>query len=385
MMKRICVVTGTRAEYGLLKPVLEKIIKSGMELRLIATGAHLCPEFGETINEIIMDGFSIDDRLECVLSSSTPVGMTKSTAIALLSFADYFNKRRPDMLLILGDRYEIFACATAAAIANIPIAHMYGGDTTEGAVDEFFRHAITKMSYLHFVSNENSKRRVIQLGESPERVFNVGSTGIENILKMELLSKEQLEKALNFNLGLQHAMITFHPVTMEYGNAKKQINELFKAIEYFPDLKYVFTKANADAEGRIINALIDKYVAENKNCVAFESLGSLRYLSALKYAKVVIGNSSSGICEAPSFHIPTINIGDRQKGRLKANSIIDCEPSEQSIKKAIEQALGDNSYIYNKNINNPYQGNNPSGKIMDIITETLQNKVEIKKKFYDLR
>lgn len=386
-MKKICVVTGTRAEYGLLKPVIKRIKEDDtLVLNLVVTGMHLCPEFGYTINEILYDGFQVDEKIECVLSSDTNVGMTKSTAIAMSSFAEYFSKKRPDMVVLLGDRYEIFACATAAAMAQIPIAHLYGGDTTEGAIDEFLRHSITKMSYLHFVSNEQSKRRIEQLGENPERIFVVGATGIENILTLKLLNKEKLEDSIGFKLNKSYSLVTFHPTTMEHGDAEMQLKELFKALEGFSDMIHIFTKANSDAEGRIINAKIDEFIKDKPNCIAFESLGTLRYLSALQHAKMVIGNSSSGIYEAPSFGIPTINIGDRQKGRLQAKSIINCLPQNEDIRCCIELAL-DKKFINNiKNIKNPYEGNNPSEQIVSIIKEILrEEKINLKKKFYDVR
>ncbi|WP_027400287.1 UDP-N-acetylglucosamine 2-epimerase [Anaerovorax odorimutans] len=386
-MKTICVVTGTRAEYGLLKPVIEKINDdSDLELRLAVTGMHLCSEFGYTIKEIHDDGFKVDEKIECVLSSDTIVGMTKSTAMAMFSFSEYFNRRNPDMLILLGDRYEIFACAVAAAMAKIPIAHLYGGDTTEGAVDEFMRHSITKMSYLHFVSNEQSKKRVQQLGENPKRVFNVGATGIENILKMKLLSKEQLEESLDFKLNIPYALVTFHPVTMEYGNEEKQLKELFNAMEKLSNINFIFTKANSDAKGRIINKMVDEFVKDKSNCIAFNSLGTLKYLSAMKYAKMVIGNSSSGIYEAPSFHIPTINIGNRQKGRLQAKSIINCNPKSVDIIEAINKASQQKFINSIKDVKSPLEGENTSENIVKIIKQALmEGNINLEKEFYDMR
>lgn len=382
MKKKICVVTGTRAEYGLLRPVIKRIAgDEDLELSLVATGMHLCPEFGLTYKEIEQDGIAIDEKMEILLSSDTRLGMTKSTGLALFSFAEYFERKRPDVLVILGDRFEIFACSTAAAMVHIPIAHLYGGDTTEGAIDEFFRHSITKMSYLHFTTTEQYKRRVEQLGEHPGRVFNVGSVGVENILNMTLLSREELEEGINFNLEGDYALVTFHPVTLDEEPAEAQFSELLRALDALKNIKFIFTKANSDADGRIINKMIDDYAAENSNCIAFESLGIKRYLSAMKYARMVIGNSSSGLYETPSFKIPTINIGDRQKGRIQANSVINCPPVTSEIINAINLGLEKDC----SDTVNPYQGDQPSKAIVDKIKEFLfEGKIDLKKKFWDL-
>lgn len=386
-MEKICVATGTRAEYGLLRSIMKRLkddIK--IDFRLVVTGMHLSPEFGLTINEILDDGFFVDEKIECIVSSDTTVGMTKSTALAMLGFAEYFDKTNPDVVVILGDRYEMFACATAAAMARIPIAHLYGGDTTEGAIDEFLRHSITKMSYLHFVSNESSKNRVEQLGESPDRVFNVGSTGVENIINESLLGKKELEASLNFDFQSEYALVTFHPVTMEETTGKIQMLELLKAIDQFPEMRFIFTKANADAEGRSINAEIDSFVKGKNNCIAFDSLGMLRYLSTLKYAKMIIGNSSSGIYEAPSFRVPTINIGDRQRGRLQAKSVINSQPNTEDIMRSMKKAMSQDFKNIIKTVVNPYQGVNTSSEIVSIIKETLgENKIDAKKKFHDFK
>ena len=382
MMKKICVVTSTRADYGLLKPVIQKIIAdNSLELDLVATGMHLCPEFGSTYNEIEQDGIVIDDKIEIVLSSDSNVGMTKTMGLAMISFADYFQRKRPDMLLIDSDRFEMFACAAAAAMARIPISHMSGGDTTEGAIDEFCRHSITKMSYLHFTSTVQYKKRVEQLGENPERVFNVGSTGVENVLSIDFLSREDLEKSIGFNLGDSYALVTFHPVTMDSDTSLAQFEQLLAAIENFNEMRFVFTKANADENGRAINRMIDTFVSNNPNCIAFASLGLQRYLSSMKWAKMVIGNSSSGIYEAPTFGIPTINIGDRQKGRIQASSVINCNPIKSEIVEAIRNGL-ENDY---SDTINPYQGHNPSQDIVDIIkTFLFERNIDLKKSFWDI-
>ena len=275
-----------------------------------------------TYKEIEKDGIKIDEKIEILLSADTPSAISKSMGLAMISFADYFEKLKPDMLIVLGDRYETLAIATVAMNKRIPIAHLHGGETTEGAIDESIRHAITKMSYLHFTSTEEYRNRVIQLGEDPERVFSVGAIGIENILNEKLMSKLELEKSINFVLDKPYAIVTFHPVTLEENNSKEQVKELLDSLDTFNDMKFIFTKANADSGGRVINEMIDNYVNSHENAVAFNSLGLTRYLSALKYCTMVIGNSSSGLLEVPSFGIPTINIGDRQKGRLQADSII---------------------------------------------------------------
>ena len=302
----------------------------------------------------------------------------------MISFADYFEKTKPDMLIVLGDRYETLAVCCSAMNQKIPIAHLYGGETTEGAVDESIRHAITKLSYLHFTSTEEYRRRVIQLGEDPSRVFSVGAIGIENILKEELLNKQELEKSINFTLEKQYAVITFHPVTLEGNNSSEQFEALLSACKNHKDMKFIFTKANADANGRVINQLIDRFVEENDNAAAFTSLGMHRYLSSLKYCTMVIGNSSSGLLEAPSFGVPTINIGDRQKGRLQASSVINCEPTKDEIDKAITLALSEEFKESAHNTINPYGDGNTSGKIVDVIKDFLLNdKIDLKKKFYD--
>lgn len=385
-MKRICVVTGTRAEYGLLKPLLAGLLSdSSFSVHLVATGMHLCPEFGFTYREIEHDGLHIDEKIEIMLSSDTNIGMTKSTGLAMISFAEYFARKRPDLLVVLGDRFEIFACATAAALAQIPIAHLYGGDTTEGATDEFLRHSITKMSYLHFTATNFSKHRVEQLGESPDRVFNVGALSVENILKLPLLENPALQASIGFALDTAFALVTFHPVTLENGSAEQQFEELLAALSEFQNMKFIFTKANSDANGRVINLMIDQYVAKNSNCIAFSSMGLLRYLSAMKLATMVIGNSSSGLYETPSFHLPTINIGDRQKGRLQPGSIINCDPVKDDIVAAIQKGLSPEFLKVCKNVSNPYGDGNTSQKIITVIKDFLMNKkINIKKQFYDI-
>ena len=385
-MKTIAILTATRAEYGLLKPIIIALKETGAyNIKVLVTGAHLSPEFGLTYKEILDDNIQIDKKIDILLSSDTPSAISKSMGLAIMGFADYFTDNRPDALMVLGDRYETLAVCLSAMNERIPIIHLYGGDTTEGAVDEAIRHAITKLSYLHLVSNEESRNRVIQLGESPNRVFNVGAISVENALKMPLMAKKELSSSLGMNLEKEYAVVTFHPVTLENSNSKEQCTELLKAISMHDELNYIITKANADTNGRIINKLFEEYTKSHDNAMLFDSLGVKRYLSALKYASMVIGNSSSGLSEAPSFHIPTVNIGDRQRGRLKSSSVIDCMPNSSDISKAIIMAKS-NSFkeICNSTVN-PYGDGNTSSKIVDIINDFDNSKIDIKKVFYNIK
>lgn len=385
MKKIISVLTATRAEYGLLKPLIRALNKvTAFDVRIIVTGAHLSPEFGLTYQEIEQDGFNIDEKIEILLSADTPSAISKSMGLAMIGFADYFDRLKPDLLILLGDRYEALAVATVAMNECIPIAHLFGGETTEGAIDEGIRHAITKLSYLHFTSTEIYRNRVIQLGEDPNRVFKVGALGIENIKNEKLLNKYELERAINFKLDKPYAVITFHPVTLENNHSEKQFLELLMVCEQFKNMKFILTKANADTEGRRINQLMEAYIKKHDNAAAFSSLGLTRYLSALKYCTMVIGNSSSGLIEAPSFGIPTINIGDRQRGRLQGDSIINCEPNAFEIEKAMRKALSIAFKSKAREGVNPYGNGNTSNKIVLRIKEyLLKDEICIKKKFYD--
>lgn len=385
-MKRICVLTATRAEYGLLKPVIVKLnAVPRLDVRIAVTGMHLSPDFGFTYREIENDNLKIDKKIDILLSSDTPASVSKSMGLAMIGFADYFEELCPDMLLVLGDRYETLAVCCAAMNARIPIAHMYGGETTQGAVDESIRHAITKMSYLHFTSTEEYRKRVIQLGEEPDRVFAVGAMGIENIMNTKLMTLNELSDCLGMPLAEPYAVVTFHPVTLEDNTVEEQFSALLTACDNHPELRYIFTRANADANGKIINSMIDDYVKDKKNAKAVASLGTVRYLSALKYASLVIGNSSSGLIEAPSFHIPTVNIGDRQKGRLMAESVISCEPDSGEITKAITKALSKEFREKISSVKNPYGDGNTSDKIAGILKEYLFNReINLKKSFYNV-
>lgn len=386
MKKTICIVTATRAEYGLLSPIIKKLKKfDEFNIKVVATGMHLSHEFGFTYKEIESDGISIDKKIEILLSSDTPVSISKSMGLAMISFAEYFDEIKPDLLIVLGDRYETLAVCCAAMNQRLPIAHLYGGETTEGAIDESIRHSITKMSYLHFTSTEEYRKRVIQLGESPERVFNVGAIGIENILMTKLMSKAELERSINFKLDKSFAVVTFHPVTLEGNKAEEQIKQLLMALSKYYNMNFIFTKSNADANGRIINKMIDEYAEKHNNVVAFESLGMVRYLSAVSYASMVIGNSSSGLVEVPSFKIPTINIGDRQKGRLQAKSVINCNPICNDIALAIEKASSGEFKRSIIDCVNPYGNGNTSDKIIETIKKFLViDKIDLKKKFYNV-
>ncbi len=383
-MKKVCVVTGTRAEYGLLFWLMKEIQSDqDLLLQVIATGMHLSPEFGLTYKEIEKD-FEINKKIEMLLSSDSSVGISKSMGLAQISFAEAYEELKPDIIVVLGDRYEIFSAVTAAMIARIPIAHLHGGEATEGLIDESIRHSITKMSHLHFTATESYRNRVIQLGENPGRVFNVGGLGIDNIKKVPLLSKSDFEKAIDFKLNKRNLLVTFHPVTLENATSADQFQELLNALDELQDTHIIFTKANCDTDGRIINQMIDEYVSEQpQKSVGFTSLGQLRYLSALQFIDAVVGNSSSGLIEAPSFNIGTINIGDRQKGRIKADSVIDCEPNQSSIKIAFEKLYSKAFKKILLEVQNPYGNGGASKKIKQVLKETQLGNI-IKKSFFDL-
>jgi len=314
--RTICIVTGTRAEYGLLYWLMKEIqVDPDLKLQIIATGMHLSPEFGLTYRQIEKEGFKIDRKIEMLLSSDTPTGISKSMGLGMIGFSEAYVDLKPDIIVLLGDRFEIFSAASAAMIARIPIAHLHGGESTEGAFDEAIRHSITKMSHLHFTATEEYRRRVVQLGESPDRVFNVGGLGIDNIKKLKLMSREEFENSIDFKLSSKNLMITFHPVTLEHATSREQFQNLLNALDELHDTRFIFTKPNADTEGRVIIKMIDDYVSRNKyEAISFVNLGQLRYLSAMQFIDGVVGNSSSGLAGGPTFKIGTINIGDRQRG-----------------------------------------------------------------------
>lgn len=356
---------------------------SELELQLIVTGMHLSPEFGMTVDAIEADGFVIDRRVEMLLSSDTAVGVTKSMGLGMIGFADALAELKPDLIIILGDRYEIFAAAASAMIARIPIAHLHGGETTEGAFDEAIRHSISKMAHLHFVAAEEYRRRVIQLGEKPEHVFNVGGLGIDNILRLKLLSREELGDALGFKLAVRNLLVTFHPVTLEQNTSAKQMDELLTALAELKDTGLIFTIPNADTEGRVLFRQIEAFSAQHSQARVYTSLGQLRYLSCIQHVDGVVGNSSSGLTEAPSFKKGTINIGDRQRGRLRAASVIDCEPEQDSIRKALERLYSPEFQTILPTVKNPYGMGGASEKILTILKCTSFNDI-LKKTFFDL-
>ena len=379
--KKLCIVTSTRAEYGLLRNIIKKAQQDdSFETALAVTGSHLSLQYGNTVEEIEKDSVKIDERIEILNGGDSELDICINMGKALTAFADYFERTKPDMVMLLGDRYEICAIACAAVNMRVPIVHLYGGETTEGAVDEAFRHSITKMSYLHFTATEVYRNRVIQLGEDPERVYNVGSMGIENIKTIPLMSREELSGSIGIDLSGEYVIGTFHPVTLEAGSAEVQCKELMEACGRFPDLTFVFTKANADVDGNKINKLLEEYAHDKENIYLVDSLGYRRYLSALNNAEFVIGNSSSGITEAPSFKIPTINIGIRQKGRIQADSIINCMPVSDDIDRAIREAL----FMDCSNVSNPYEKEGTSDFILRVIKEYLENnKIYLAKRFFD--
>ncbi len=384
--KKICVVTGSRAEYGLLYWLMKEVDSSkDLELQIIVTGMHLSSEFGLTYKQIEEDGFSIGFKVDMLLASDSEKSISKSIGVGMIGLADAMSELRPDLLVVLGDRFEIFAAATVATIARIPIAHLHGGETTEGSFDESFRHSITKMSHLHFTAAEQYRNRVIQLGEHPDRVYNVGAVGIDNIKRLSLLSRDAVEESIGFKLGLRNLLVTFHPVTLENLTAKSQFCCLLSVLDKLEDTSLLFTKANADPGGRVINEMIDQYVMSHSNkSVAFTSLGQLRYLSVMQYMDGVVGNSSSGLLEAPSFQIGTVNIGDRQRGRIRAASVIDCEPTIESIWLAFKTLFDDSFVKQLSTVKNPHENGETVKKIVAIIREGNWNKF-LKKKFYDIK
>lgn len=383
-MRKICVITGTRAEFGLLRPLIELIANDKeLQLQLIATGMHLSPEFGYTLNEITEAGFMVDKKVECLLSSDSSVGVSKTIALAVSGFADALDELAPDLVVVLGDRTEILGAVIATAMANIPIAHLHGGETTEGAYDEAIRHSITKFSHLHFTSTEAYRKRVIQLGEHPDTVFNVGAIGLDAIKKLPLLDKASFEQAIGFKLKERNILITYHPVTLEKEAPIETFENILTALDELTDTALIFTHANSDKNGRIINRMITEYVSSHKDkALEFKSLGQLRYLSALQYVDFVIGNSSSGILEVPAFYIPTINIGDRQKGRICNESVINSNNSLEDIKKSITFAL---DKTFREKIQQQellYGNGTAAGKILQIIKG--HNHISIKKSFYNI-
>lgn len=382
MKKKICIATGTRAEYGLLNPLMTLIKKEkDLELQIVATAMHLSPEFGMTINEIKKDGFKVNEKIEMLLSADTDTAIVKAMGLAMITASDVFKRMKPDLLIILGDRYEMMALATSAYLMNIPVAHIAGGETTEGAFDEGIRHSITKMSSLHFAATEIYKKRIIQLGENPKTVYNVGALGLDNIKNLKLLSKQELEKDLKLTFDSKTALVTFHPVTLDKESPKEQFSKVVTALEKFPDLKIIFTMPNSDTGGREIIKMINKFTTSRNDAYAFTSLGQKRYLSVLQCVDLVIGNSSSGIVEVPFMGIPTVNIGERQKGRIMGESIINVKCETRDIVSGIKKAL--NRKRNSTAVKNPYGNGTASVQMLNIIKKTI-NHISSKKSFYDI-
>lgn len=383
MSRKICVITGTRAEFGLLRCLMQEINDSpSLKLQVLATGMHLSPEFGLTYREIEAAGFIVDAKIEMLLSADTATGLTKSMGLGLIGYADAYARLSPDLIVVLGDRFEIFSATAAALIAGIPVAHIHGGETTEGAFDEAIRHSITKMSHLHFTAAEDYRRRVIQLGEQPDRVFLTGSLGVDAIKRIDFMNKEVLEKSINFRFGPRNLLVTFHPVTLEGRNSTQQMNELFSALDELEETNFVFTMPNADTGGREISMMIKKFIKTHPNSRAYTSLGQLRYLSCMRYMDGVLGNSSSGLIEAPSIGVGSIDIGDRQKGRLAASSVIHCEATKSQILDAINKLYSSSFRSTLPNTVNPYDRDGATKKIVEILTSYNLDGI-LKKSFFD--
>lgn len=387
IMKKICVITATRAEYGLLYPLLKEIdMTESLELQLVVSGTHLSSEYGSTKQEIVNDGFRDFDEIDIMTDSVGEENEIASRimATAISQFASYLTKKRPDLAVILGDRYEMMAFAIALVNANVPIAHLNGGEVTGGALDEIYRHCITKMSTLHFANCDLHKKRIIQLGEPSQRVFNVGDLCVDNIKNTVLLSKEQLEHEIGINFDtIKIILITFHPVTME-NNSLEQLENMLKVIERKNKYFYIFTKANSDRDGIKINQRIGEFVEQHKNCRLIDSLGRVRYLSILQYASAVMGNSSSGLYEVPYFHIPTINIGNRQKGRLHGETVIDCYWTEKEINEAFEKAMSTEFRSICRTEESFFGNGDTAQQVVDIIKKSLKTGINIRKTFCDV-
>jgi len=384
-MRKICIFTSTRAEWGLQQGLAELIRDAdNLQLQLLVSGSHLSAKLGMTIDEVEAAGFHIDERVDILKFGDSPIGICQTMGLALSGYGEALQRLSPDLLVILGDRYESFCLAAAAQVLRIPIAHIHGGETTEGAVDEAFRHSITKMAQIHFTSCEVYRNRVMQLGEAPESVFNVGALGIENIRKIQCLTRAELEASLQFSLQAPVFLVTFHPVTLEHATAGAQVQQLFDALDRFPEHQIIFTKANADTDGQVINEMIDRFAAINpQRCLAVASLGLQRYLSAMKICSAVVGNSSSGILEAPIFKVPTVNIGDRQKGRLRVKSIIDCEADANAISQAIDTALSESFRRDICDLIHPSEQADTAQKIVRMLA-TVELQGIIKKSFHDI-
>lgn len=383
MAYRIGVVTGTRAEYGILKPLLQKLKECPeAELCLIVTGMHLQEEYGNTYQEIEADGFAIDYKIPMQLHSDRETEILKSMSLELSQFGEVLEKAALDMMIVLGDRFEILMAVTAAMVCRVPVAHIHGGESTEGNIDESIRHAITKMSQYHFPAAGEYAERIIQMGENPEHVYPVGALGVENVKNCKLLSRDALAQKYGKQFYEDYIMVTYHPVTLENHTAGEQFGRLLEIINKHTEFQYIFTYANADPDGCVINSMINEFAAAHANVLAFKSMGQTGYLSSLQFATMVLGNSSSGIIEVPSFGIPTVNIGDRQKGRMRADSVIDCGYEAEEIEAAFQKALSSFRESCRK-VKNPYEGENTSKQMLEIILDILRTGTELKKQFYE--
>ena len=386
-MRKICVITGTRAEYGLLSRLMKMIQDdNSTHLQIIATNMHLSPKFGNTYQEIENDGFTIDRKIPIIDDNDTDNAVTtvKSMAKALAGFADAYNELNPDLVVVLGDRYEILAAATAALIERIPIAHIHGGEVTEGAFDDAIRHSITKMSHLHFASTEAYRKRIIQLGEQPDRVFYTGAVGVENVKGLPLMSKEEIEKEIDFKIDENTILVTYHPVTLGNRTAKDDIDDFISALEEHKDLRVIFTMPNSDTGSQFIVDAVNGFVERNPyRAKAFKSLGVVRYLSVMKQVAAVVGNSSSGIVEVPSFGIPTLNIGDRQKGRIQAESTYNCMPDKESVLNGLDKVLSKEFRELASKVHNPYEKANTAEEIFKVISTYPLEQLN-QKHFYDI-
>jgi GDP/UDP-N,N'-diacetylbacillosamine 2-epimerase (hydrolysing) len=383
--RKICVVTGSRAEYGLLRRVLSGIRSSPkLELQLIVTGMHLSPEFGFTYKEVEADGFPISRKVETLLSSDSPIGVSKSIGLGIIGMSDALSELKPDLMILVGDRFEVFAAAVAALSARIPVGHIHGGEVTEGAYDDSIRHSITKLSHLHFAATDSYCKRIIQLGEEPQRVFLVGGLGVDAALNLKLLNKKELELSLGLTFSKKNLLVTFHPVTLEPDAAQRQFQELLLALEELNSTTLIFTMPNADNGGRALMSMLEEFVAVHPNAHVYKSLGQVRYLSCMKHVDGVVGNSSSGLIEAPAFRKGTVNIGNRQKGRERAKSIIDCDPERQSIKRAIRRLYSSEFVRTLRELQNPYGSGRASESIVRILENYSISDRLLKKKFYDV-
>lgn len=380
--RRILVFTGTRAEYGLLRPVLNELIKFQIEPHLLISGTHLDQAYGATVSELSQSDSIQYHYAPIDLSDNTPLGVCHSMGEAIIKYADIIQKVSPDLVVVLGDRYETLCMATASVTSGVPLAHLHGGETTLGAIDEAYRHAITKMAQLHFTSCEEHRKRVIQMGENPKNVWNVGALGVENIQKNSLMPPNNIRKELNIPKDAQYIVATYHPVTKEKCTEESQINHILSALEKFPNIYVIFTGANADAGGNKINSILQKRAATHTRFKFFMSLGVYRYHSASRYALGVLGNSSSGIIEIPSLGVPVLDIGERQKGRYRSSAVIHCETDIESITRGIHTILQPETAKLAKTTSNPYDKRGSAQNIAHTLSTYPLDKI-LKSRFYD--